>query len=199
MGACNVVSKMSGERVASDYHYELVELFKALQDGWIPPNTISEEEYKCAKMGLYPAYLTAFIGFGCSFGGKYFGGYARGKTNKGIARNYAQESADNLNRKKLDLKGVYFFSLPYTSYTPADCLIYCDPPYEGTTKYSNSSKFDHNLFWETMRKWSKDNTVIISEYSAPKDFTCIHEFEHTTGLKNNNGKGISKIERLFKC
>ena len=52
-------------------------------------------------------------------------------------------------------------------------LIYCDPPYQSTEGYSSTGEFNHELFWETMRIWSKDNCVFISEESAPKDFKVV--------------------------
>ena len=59
-------------------------------------------------------------------------------------------------------------------------FIYCDPPYAYTKfpiKYRRDIKkydvFETELFWETMRKWSKSNVVVISEIVAPPDFAEI--------------------------
>jgi DNA adenine methylase len=72
--------------------------------------------------------------------------------------------------------------------------IYCDPPYENTTNYG--TKFDHNLFWEIMRKWSETNDVYISSYEAPEDFECVWEASKRVTLGHD--KGNVKYERLFK-
>lgn len=76
-GGCNVTHKMSGERIAADAHPYLIVMYNALQGGWIPPESVSEEHYHYVKEhpDTDPA-LTAFVGFGCSFGAKWWGGYA---------------------------------------------------------------------------------------------------------------------------
>lgn len=74
-------------------------------------------------------------------------------------------------------------------------VIYCDPPYKSTTKYSTGD-FDHETFYEWVRMMSKDNIVLISEYNMPDDFECIWEQELTCTLDKN--KRSKKVERLFK-
>jgi 16S rRNA G966 N2-methylase RsmD len=54
-------------------------------------------------------------------------------------------------------------------------FIYCDPPYKNVKQFANSTKFNHNEFWDIMREWSKHNMVFISEQEAPDDFICIWE------------------------
>ena len=52
-----------------------------------------------------------------------------------------------------------------------DCVIYCDPPYKGTTGYDGSShvtnSFDHDAFYD----WCEQQThpIFISEYAMPED------------------------------
>ncbi len=68
----------SGTRLASDANKALITLYSHMQKGWVPPEVLSEDRYqeiKAKKDDADP--LTAFAGFGCSFGGKWFGGYAR--------------------------------------------------------------------------------------------------------------------------
>ena len=72
VGAANIISRMDGERHAYDNHNELIELYKALQNGWIPPSELSETEYDILKNETEKLHLKAFAGFGCSFSGKYF-------------------------------------------------------------------------------------------------------------------------------
>ncbi|MGP8215254.1 MAG: hypothetical protein ACLQQ4_06805 [Bacteroidia bacterium] len=64
--------------------------------------------------------------------------------------------------------------MPY----PKGAIIYTDPPYADATKYDFVKVFDYTEFWDIMRKWSKDNTVLISEYSAPDDFACVREADY---------------------
>lgn len=94
VGGFNMIDKVEGKRIANDSNFYLIELYKAIQNGWEPPSEISENEYQDIrnKKENYPAYLVGFVGFGCSYSGKWFGGYARGKTSKGEPRNYCNES-----------------------------------------------------------------------------------------------------------
>ena len=85
----------------------------------------------------------------------------------------------------------------YLEHEPDNMLIYCDPPYANTTTYSACDKFDSNLFWKVMRRWSKNNKVIISEYSAPEDFQCVLEIPTKTIIRDVNNKPLQSVERLF--
>lgn len=75
------------------------------------------------------------------------------------------------------------------------CLIYIDPPYKGTTKYSTI--FDHNRFWEVVRRFSSKHDIYVSEYVAPDDFECVWSIIRKTELNTKQGKAI-RTERLFK-
>lgn len=76
------------------------------------------------------------------------------------------------------------------------CVIYCDPPYEGTKKYGNAKDFDYLEFWETMRKWSRhNNIVLISELQAPDDFITIWEKEVDRSMKAK--EHFRATEKLF--
>ena len=44
VGGCNIISKMSGERYCYDINEYLIEMYKAVQNGWIPRTTITKEE-----------------------------------------------------------------------------------------------------------------------------------------------------------
>lgn len=53
--------------------------------------------------------LTGFVGFGCSFGGKWFGGYAKNKTNT----NYALQSKKSLLKDMATLIDAEFTCSDY--------------------------------------------------------------------------------------
>lgn len=70
-----------------------------------------------------------------------------------------------------------------------------------TTSYSTGN-FDHDKFWNIMRKWSKNNVVIISEFRAPKDFKCIWKKERKlTSIHIERKKVFEKlfIHRTLTC
>jgi DNA adenine methylase len=43
VGGFNMIDKVGGNRIANDINFYLIELFKAIQDGWQPPDFISEK------------------------------------------------------------------------------------------------------------------------------------------------------------
>lgn len=191
-GACWVTQGMSGARYAADANKALITMWKSLQKGWEPPEFVSEEEYtNCKQTQDLDNPITCFIGIGCSFSGKWFGGYARSGE-----RNYAGNARNSLIKKQKLLSTVRFSHKSYQDVNVKGCLIYCDPPYVGTTTYNGTDSFDSDDFWQTMRKWSKDNTVVISEYSAPTEFVCVLEIATKTDMHTKSGKE-SRTEKLF--
>jgi DNA adenine methylase len=79
-----------------------------------------------------------------------------------------------------------------------NCVVYVDPPYKNTTPYKN--EFPYNEFYDWCRKTSKDNIVLISEYSMPDDFKCIWQKEIKVTMDSNrraNDKKNNRVEKLF--
>jgi DNA adenine methylase len=194
VGGAWVLQEIKGVRHAADINKWLITMYKALQDGWIPPENVSEDEYKRYKIDTpEDDPLTAFIGFGCSFAGRWFEGYARSKK-----RNFAAETKRSLIKQLPLIESVVFKCVGYQDCNPDGMIIYCDPPYAETKKYSGTVNFDSDKFWETMRMWSQNNTVLISEYNAPDDFDCIKKIESRMGLRNNGSENELRIEKIFK-
>lgn len=198
-GGANVIDKVDGKRLGSDINPYVIELLTALSNGWVPPENVSEIEYRVAKEKLALDPITAFIGFGCSFGGKFFGGYARGKNSSGSWRNYASETKRNLLEQAPRLKGVNFRCGSYSDLEiPSNSIIYCDPPYEGTTKYATSC-LDYIKFWQWCRdKSDEGHTVYVSEYNAPGDFECVWEKKTHANFDSGRSGGSERVERLFR-
>src|SRR5690606_31591619 len=123
--------------------------------------------------------VRAFAGFGCSFGGKWFGGYARGFKASGEPRNYAAEAGRRLRKLVAGLpEGATVVHAGYRSWSPyvhADVLVYCDPPYADTTSYGAVDPFDSDDFWQHVRAWTTERgaAVFVSEYDAPGDFVPV--------------------------
>lgn len=196
VGGCNMIDKVSGNRIGCDLNEYVICLFKGIQDGFVPPDNISEEQYKQAQRHKSVDPLTSFIGFGCSYSGKWFGGYARGCANNGNPRNYCLESKKNIMNQRNKIKDVKFFCGSYDDFIfPEKSIIYCDPPYENTTKYKD--KFNHKKFWQWCREMSKSgHTVFISEYNAPEDFECIWSMKINSSLTKQTGSKQG-VEKLF--
>ena len=189
-----ILQEMSGERYASDGNIALIAMYQALQKGWEPPEFVSEDDWRLYRNlpEPLPDPMMAFARFGCGFGGDWMGGYARseGKTC------YAATSKRSLMKQLPLIHDVLFTAGDYRQHSPKDMLVYCDPPYESTTSYGAFDGFDHEVFWETMREWSKENTVVISEYKAPDDFICMLEIGSRMGLTTSGERPI-RTEKLF--
>jgi DNA adenine methylase len=192
VGAAWIISLMSGVREAYDKHPYLIAMWKALQDGWVPPKTLTKEQYyEIKEHGTDQE--KGFVGFGCSFAGKWFGGFATEPK-----RDYCLNAHNSVMKKLKTLQDVKFEAADYRNLYMNDCLIYCDPPYQGTTGYGLIGDFDTCEFWEIMRKWSINNTVVISEYSAPDDFKCVWQQEVKTDMRNKHNQKEKRIEKLFR-
>jgi DNA adenine methylase len=190
-GGMNVVCHVDGNRIASDCNRFVIAMFQAAQSGWVPPDSVNEDLYNDVRSNphKYDDCLVGFVGVGCSYSGKFFGGYARG-----AGRNYCLESKNNLLRQ--DLSGIDIRCCDYRKLDiPPNSLIYCDPPYRGTTKYKCS--FDHDEFWQWCRdKQDEGHTVFVSEYAAPDDFSCVWEKKVCSSLTKDTGSKTN-TERLF--
>jgi DNA adenine methylase len=198
-GSCAIESKIiSVSKTLNDSHEYLISMFQAIQLGWKIPDDITKEQYDNIKNHKDEnKALSGFAGFACSFGGKWFGGYAHLKNYE--YKNYALYSKNSLLRKMKGLQDAQFTCLDYRQvYIPNGSVVYCDPPYEGTTKYSNSNDFNHNQFWDYMRLIGKNNTIFISEYNAPKDFISIWEKKQVVKFDVNKNNIFSNLDRLYQ-
>ena len=188
----SVALSKKGPVLSSDACLPLISLYKAVQEGWDPPTEVSKETYMAAKLLPDTDPMKAFCGFGCSFGGKWFGGYAKGFNGP---LTYPQLAARNVTRNVL-VPNISFdeidFCLQPCKYTQA--IIYCDPPYKNTTNYSAIGKFNYDLFTNKVLEWSKFTNIFVSEYSFPIGI-CIWERKSrgTLGLDH----GIPHCERLY--
>lgn len=182
--------------VAADAHTDLIDMYRAIQDGWTPPDVVTEEDYQRLK-GEDPSPLRTFAAFGASFGGKEWGGYAR----NGRGDNYARQTGNSLARSAkagmFDPHVTFWagsvFDLPMPE-DLSDTVIYCDPPYAGTTGY-RTGEFDSATAWDMYREWaSRGAHVYVSEYSGPEEFLAA-EFTPQASLKAASSDKVT--EKLF--
>lgn len=192
VGGGNSFIKVNHDRrLGMDVNSDLIDLHRYLRD---TPDLdlpyITQDLYKeCGtNPDKFPPYMRAYINICCSFQGKYRGGYARPSTGKGRYRDYPREAIESLVKSKpLYNKDDIFLCEDYSQVVPSkDMVIYCDPPYAGTTGYI-SGTFDHNTFWETVRVWSQVCTVLVSEYTYPEDFTPLWQKPRKQSLGLTNG------------
>lgn len=171
LGSANIMSSLHLPipKVGSDLNIEIIHFWTALQKGWRPPKYLTKKEYKYYQTNKdnIAKELSAFIGYGCSFGGKWWAGYVNNKYPK---KNCALESY-NLSLKKLEgLQNVWLLNQDFTYFRDIEnCIIYCDPPYADTLTYkSNKEGFNHIRFWSQVIHWQlNNNIVLVSEFSIP--------------------------------
>ena len=78
-------------------------------------------------------------------------------------------------------------------------MIYCDPPYQGTTGYKTGA-FDHDKSFNWCRDQAKNNIVFVSEYNAPDDFIEVWQGEIKTNFASSRKTAThNAVEKLFKA
>jgi DNA adenine methylase len=176
-------------RSAGDIHPDLILFHKAVQNGWVPPAAVGEETYTALRKQP-PSALRGYVGFAYSFYGKFFGGYARAK-----GMDFGHFAYTTTMKTAPHIRDVTFRCESYRDYHSDADVIYCDPPYAGTTDFSHGT-FKTDEFWDWVR--SRREIVLVSEYTAPKDFQVIWEQPVTTTMRNKQDRGCARVERLFQ-
>lgn len=200
-GGGNLIQFVDGNRIGADINFYVISLLQEMQKGFIPPY-LSREQVNHIKENkdIYEPYLVAWAGIGCSYSGKWFGGYAGTITTKdGNIRNYIQEAINNLSVQSEKIKGVEFVASGYQELQiPNKSIVYYDPPYKGTEGYR--VKFCHDTLYNHLHeKKEQGHTIFISEYEMPKEFKEVWSMELSSSLSSNGKSGGNKksIEKLF--
>lgn len=201
VGGANMIDKVPNnfQRIGIDYNAHTIEALIAIRDLVDKlPNQLTEDEYKQLK-GSEPEPIKSWLRFVCSYSGKFDNGFARQGNPLKYKSEPIEEGLRNAQKQSPNLQGVKFINGSYDEYSDFEnCLIYCDPPYEGTTSYKTGA-FDHTKFWDWCRKMSEKNLVFISEYKAPDDFICVWEGEVKTNFASQRDEATHKaVEKLFK-
>lgn len=184
--------------VCNDAHPAAVALLRGVaREGWTPPPTLTEARYvelrEASRRGEVSAEI-GFAGFGASFGGKYFGGFARPharQRDKAAASSRAL-IADAAHLARADFRCLDFEALPSAvGVLPGD-VWYFDKPYAGTTGYAGTPKFDHPRFWAFAEALSEIVPVLVSEFAAPAGWRPIW----SVGRKLES-RGGERVDAVF--
>ena len=197
-GAMTLALAKVGFRVhALDNHEDLILMWQALTKGETDPFVdVTETEYQALKTAG-PSARRGFVGFGASFGGAWFGGFARRPYDP--SRNICAETRRNIDR----LVGlpVTFTLADYIS-VPDDVLVYADPPYAGTKPYKGAPAFDHAAFWSWVR--NRSGPTFVSELTCPDpQLDIVWRKQHKSQNASNSpttratSKIIEREERLY--
>lgn len=194
------ITMKGGKKILNDKHPYLISMYRALQSGWIPPSEITREQYYFYKeyRDTYP-HIAGFVGFACSFAGKWWGGYAQNSKQL----NYAQCSKRSLLKKFEGLRESEFICSDFQDLSFSDSIIYCDPPYKGTSPYCKKilGEFPYETFLNWCMLMSKNNNEIyISEYKHNVDysrFRIVWERNTKSNIRNKKNKVNKTVEVLI--
>ena len=204
VGGANMIDKIKCDnKIGYDINNYLIALLnhaKITTDDF--PDEITREHYYSVKNNKdnYDEWYVGLIGFCGSFSAKFWGGYATHGNNPKYRKTPYNEAKNNIIKQSVNLKDIKFECKDYKDLDNlSGYVIYCDPPYKGVLGYK--SKFNHEEFYEWLRKISLENIVLISEYEMPDDFECIWEKDilcqvsRQNKLKSNNDN--KRTEKLF--
>lgn len=192
LGSGSIFCHMPNPRFGSDNLTSLIMLWHAvIEDTFIEPSSISKEHYDNLMKDPRPSALQAYAGLFWSFSGMY---------NKGHSPDHFHKSRSfhKMRMRAKMLNGAVIKAADYREPGIRDAIIYCDPPYQGTTAYNGVEAFNHIEFvrW-CFLKQQAGNTVVISEYWMPPAlFQEIAEFPANTSLGVSK-REKSKPEKLF--
>ena len=103
------------------------------------------------------------------------------------------ESLERLERLERQNVQIVASADDYRNYVYQDGdVVYCDPPYANTYKYTVD--FDNEGFWQWCR--TRNFPVYISEYRAPEDFISVWSKEKRR-LFNSSNMSANAVEHLF--
>lgn len=156
-------------------------------------DSFSKEErdfYKSSE----PRSIYSHACIATSFGGDLMGGYAREKGSD--ESTFCGRAKRNALKQSPLIQGVDFIHADYRDLSFSDSLIYCDPPYQGTSGYK-TGEFDHEEFFEWCREQAKRNIVFVSEYDAL--FTEVWRGKIKTNFSSSRKKAThNAVEKLFR-
>lgn len=183
--------------VAADSSIDVILMWQAVTDGWTPPEDMSKEQYECLRHSP-PSALRGFAGHACSFGGKWFAGYAapsKPRPRVPYGENFARSGSRSCVKKAAAFSNVTWVVSDYRGWSPdQEWVVYCDPPYVRTTRHRE--QFDTDQFWMVMDQWSdRGAQVFVSEYEAPPGWACV--WEKNTPRKMEGNRGLYQTERLW--
>lgn len=183
-----------------DLSLDLVLMWRAVLEGWVPPADVSEAEYAALRQAD-SSPLRGFVGYGCSFGGKWYGGYARSHGGAAPGYNYAAGAARTVVRQGAAMRdaGAVVLRADYRSLSfGAGDLVYCDPPYSGATGYVGMPEFDSREFWALAGRWAAAGAVVlVSEHIAPAPWVVVWERDMPLYLRGDAQQAGQRRERLF--
>lgn len=207
VGGGSVLAKIAPHfrrTLAGDASEDLILMWLAVREGWVPP-AVTYERYQELRYSRTPSAERGFAGFGGSFGGRWFGGFARGGYNSdGTPRNHQAESSRAVMRIADAIRDsdVQFECRDYRSWQAEPnerFVIYCDPPYAVSLQdYYKPGAFDSVEFWDHAAQWAESgHEVFVSEYTAPEGWVSIWSARKRQSLIVGSSERDVRVEHLW--
>lgn len=175
-------NKQNRNLFACDKEKSIISFWRGIQNGW-KPKEITREVYFEIKKNKKEDADYAFAAFGCSFMGLKWCQFYKDQMIRSINRITKQKYSTVMKNV------VFIDDSSYINHEPHGMVIYCDPPYDKSwfeTKRDNLMGFNIEQFWSTMRIWSENNMVFISEIRAPSDFVSICSMTRHNTFNNSS-------------
>lgn len=198
VGGANMIDKVPDtfERIGYDLNPHTIAALIGIRDHVDEfPLLITREQYYSIK-GSQPNPITSLIRFELSFGAVFESTFTIDDKRKG-RKNRTEQARLNIIKQSPKIQNVQFICDSYENLSFENTLIYCDPPYAGTSGYKTGA-FDHDKFFDWCRKQAKNNIVFVSEYNAPDDFECVWQGEIKTNFASQRKSAThNAVEKLF--
>lgn len=201
VGGGNMIDKIETapwvRKIGYDADKYAIAVLQGLRDGKVPPMEVSRDLYMDVKNNRekYDDFTIGYVGYQVSFGGKFFGGYAKRDDNKSRGDIYSYKHC--MKQAPL-LEGIEFAVSDFRRIeVPRNSVVYCDPPYRGVTEYKHLEEFPYEEFYDWCREIGKHSTVFVSEYWMPDDFKQVWQKNVKVTLEATQD-GIGRTERLYR-
>lgn len=205
----NLVEKSTFNNMyCSDLRPELIAFYDYIKHGGeIEYKPITKEHYidvrNNQRNGKYQLWYVFFIGHFYSYRTMWFG-----STTQDTEYNIKCRINSFNNNSKHLIRKIKFQCLSYDKVDiKSHSCIYSDSPYRGTySSYNNCEKgyrahsyksekvFDFDKYYDWLRQVSKNNFVLISEYTMPPDFKIIDKFKYNKCYSKHGDVEVDDVE-----
>ena len=197
VGGGNMIDKVTGRRIGADINKWAIEALTIIRDRAedLPKNNteFTKDDYEKIRQGAEHEFK-AIAGFCYSFGSKWLDTWATNHRK----RDYVKGTYNSANIQKPLLQGVDLICCAYNELEiPENSLIYCDPPYQNTTKYKRVESFNHSEFWQWAEEQAKNHIVFVSELNAPENWVEVWSKNIIYTMPRLSKKNPTKTEKLF--
>ena len=194
VGGANMITEIDWDKkIGADINASLINLLIHFRDNDPKFFNVSKEQYYYFKEKYKNGavdWIIGYVGFFTTYLCKFYGSYDNNESRTKAAFNSLYKQS-----KKDGFKKIKFINASFEKLKITNSLIYLDPPYRNTTKYTYTKQMDYDLLWKKCWEWSNGNNIILlSELEAPDFFDCIFEKDFIYSLCGNT---VQKIERLF--